>query len=287
MESYVKSEIIDLKNHNEITERWVQDRIMEDPSILNLGDLIVKDSERIQPTGGRLDLLLCNPETDQRYEVELQLGACDESHIIRTIEYWDVERKRFPQYKHCAVIIAEDITSRFFNVISLFGGNIPIIAIQLKALKYDNRISLFFTTVLNTTEYNEPEEDVSEPTDRKYWEEKGSEFSLTLTDELLRLSEQVAPGYSLKYNKYYIGLAKNGLAKNYISFTPRKEVVILSLKIAHEKEIDDELQASDLEILAYDNQFNNYRIRIHQSDLEKERERILKLMQRAFDNYKG
>ena len=122
---------------------------------------------------------------------------------------------------------------------------------------------------------------------RKYWEKRSSEFSLKLTDELLDLSEQVAPGYVLKYNKYYIGLAKNGLAKNYISFTPRKEVVILSLKIAHEKEIDDELQASDLETLAYDNQFNNYRIRIHQSDLEKERELILKLMQKAFNNYKG
>jgi len=32
-----------------------------------------------------------------RYHVELQLGATDESHIIRTIEYWDTERRRWPQ----------------------------------------------------------------------------------------------------------------------------------------------------------------------------------------------
>ncbi len=65
-----------------------------------------------------LDLLLQDPDTNRRYEVELQLGPTDESHIIRTIECWDIERKRYPQYDHCAVIVAEDITSRFLNVIS-------------------------------------------------------------------------------------------------------------------------------------------------------------------------
>jgi len=285
MENYVKSEIIDLKNHSEITEKWVQDKIIEDPSILNLGDLIVKESERIQPTGGRLDLLLCNPDTDQRYEVELQLGACDESHIIRTLEYWDVERKRFPQYKHCAVIIAEDITNRFFNVISLFNGNIPVIAIQLKALKYDNKISLFFTTVLDTRKFN-VEEGNWEPADRTFWEKKSGNFSLKLTDELFKLTERIAPGYSLKYNKPYIGLAKNGIAENFIFFTPRKKTVTLALKIAHEREIDEELLASDLEVLAYDNQYNNYKICVNQSDLKKEKALILKLMKRAFEEYK-
>jgi hypothetical protein len=110
-----------------------------------LGDVIVKDSERIQPSGGRLDLLLQDLESNRRYEVELQLGKTDESHIIRTIEYWDIEKKRYPQYDHCAVIIAEDITSRFLNVISLFNGYIPIIAIQVKAIKIDDNFSLFFT----------------------------------------------------------------------------------------------------------------------------------------------
>ena len=40
-------------------------------------------------------------------------SATDESHIIRTIEYWDIERKRYRQYDHTAVIVAEDITSGF------------------------------------------------------------------------------------------------------------------------------------------------------------------------------
>ena len=44
-----------------------------------------------------------------RYEVEIQLGATDESHLIRTIEYWDIERRCYPQYEHVAVIAAEDV----------------------------------------------------------------------------------------------------------------------------------------------------------------------------------
>ena len=87
---YVKFERISLKNDPELNERWVQERIAADPSILGLGDVVVKDKERIQPRAGRLDILLQDAETNLRYEVEIQLGSTDESHIIRTIEYWDI-----------------------------------------------------------------------------------------------------------------------------------------------------------------------------------------------------
>jgi hypothetical protein len=124
-------EKISLKDHPELNESWLQDVIAKNPEIIGLGELILKDKERIQPRAGRLDILLQDPELNKRYEVEIQLGKTDESHLVRTIEYWDIERKRYPQYEHCAVIIAEEITSRFLNVISLFNGNIPLVAIQL------------------------------------------------------------------------------------------------------------------------------------------------------------
>ena len=121
----VRPEKLNLLTNKELNEMWVQKVIADDPTILGLGDLILKDKERIHPKAGRLDLLLQDAESKRRYEVEIQLGKVDESHIIRTIEYWDIERKRYPQYDHCAVIIAEDITSRFLNVIGLFNGYIP------------------------------------------------------------------------------------------------------------------------------------------------------------------
>lgn len=106
-QAYVKPKRISLKSHPDYSEKWVQTLIADDPSILGIGDLVLRDQERIQPQAGRLDLLLQDPDTKRRYEVELQLGATDEAHIIRTVEYWDIERKRYPQYDHCAVLVAE------------------------------------------------------------------------------------------------------------------------------------------------------------------------------------
>ena len=91
---YVQMERLFIKSHAELGEKWVQERIADDPSILGLGDVIMKDKERLQPRAGRLDLLLQDVESNRRYEVEVQLGKTDESHIIRTLEYWDIERKR-------------------------------------------------------------------------------------------------------------------------------------------------------------------------------------------------
>ncbi|KGG14483.1 MULTISPECIES: hypothetical protein [unclassified Prochlorococcus] len=74
----------------------MQDIIADNPCILGIGDIILKDKERIHQGAGRLDLLLQDADGSGRYEVEIQLGTTDESHIIRTIEYWDIERKRYP-----------------------------------------------------------------------------------------------------------------------------------------------------------------------------------------------
>ncbi|MBY0568235.1 MAG: hypothetical protein K2P70_13050 [Hyphomonadaceae bacterium] len=180
----------------------MQARIAEDTSILGLGDLVLRDQERMQPRTGRLDLLLQDPESKRRYELELQLGATDESHIIRAIEYWDIERKRYPQYDHCAVLVAEDITSRFLNVISLFNGSIPLVAIQLQALKFDDQIGLVFTTVFNELRrglVDEDEDAEATPTDRAYWENRASKATLSLADEMLKIARECEPGLDLKY----------------------------------------------------------------------------------------
>ena len=94
---YVEFNKLDLKSHATLNEKWIQDRIVENPTILGLGELDVRDKERKQAKAGRLDLLLEDANSEnKRYTVELQLGKTDESHIIRTIEYWDIEQKRFP-----------------------------------------------------------------------------------------------------------------------------------------------------------------------------------------------
>jgi len=186
----LKLEVVSLKNSDTLTEKWVQDQIAHDPTILGLGELVLKDKERIQPHAGRLDLLLQDVDTLKRYEVEIQLGSTDEGHIIRTIEYWDIERKRYPQYEHAAVIVAEEITARFFNVIRLLNRAVPIIAIQLSAFRFDDEVVLQFIRVLDIYDEvgGEPEEEEgAELVDRAYWEKKSRPESLAVVESIKRV----------------------------------------------------------------------------------------------------
>jgi hypothetical protein len=131
---------------------WLQDRIYQNPACLGLGELDALAKERFQSGRGRLDILLKDSEDDTMYEVEVMLGETDETHIIRTIEYWDNEKRRWPQRQHIAVLIAEHINGRFFNVIHLLSHSIPIIAIQVALLQTGETKCLFFTKVLDTYE---------------------------------------------------------------------------------------------------------------------------------------
>lgn len=271
MKKIFNPEPIDIKNNPAITEKIIQDIIAENPSIIGLGDLILKDKERILPKSGRLDLLMQDPESSRRYEIELQLGKTDESHIIRTIEYWDIERKRYPQYDHCAVIIAEEITSRFLNVISLFNGSIPLIAIQMKAYKFDDQIGLIFNTVLDESRLGlvDEDEEVQEITNRDFWLKRGTEDTLKMADEILEIVNSITPGYALKYNKFYIGLAKDGQPDNFAICRPKKNYMRIELRIPKSTEMDNIIEKSALEEMDYDSRWGRYRIRLNKGDIKK------------------
>lgn len=285
MTAYTRPKRISLKNHPVYSENWVQDIIADDPSILGLGDLVLRDRERIQTRAGRLDLLLQDPETYKRYEVELQLGATDETHIIRSIEYWDIERKRYPQYEHCAVLVAEDITSRFLNVVSLFNGALPIIAIQMQAFEVGDHITLVFTKVLDELQrglVDEDEDAISAPTDRAYWEkDKGTPKTIALMDRMFELVKEGDPQSELKYNKFYVGLIKDGRANNYVAFRPHRTVVLFEPKLPRLEEIDTLLEDAGLETLEYATRWSNYRIRVTDADLKRHEDLFRRLINEA------
>lgn len=285
--SYIRPEPISLKAHPQFNEKWVQQLIADDPSILQLGDLILRDKERIQPHAGRLDLLLQNPETQRRYEVEIQLGSTDESHIIRTIEYWDEERKRYPQYDHCAVLIAEDITSRFLGVISLFNGTIPFIAIQMQALKVGDSMTVVFTKVLDerTRGLVDDDEDIKvAPTDRAYWEKRGSKKTVELADKLLTIAQETDPTLSFNYTKFYIGVLKDGQAFNFIAIRPRKSATNIDIQLPRDNSIDERIEQSGLETLPYDERCGAYRLILSGEDIKNKKDLLKELLELSYKN---
>lgn len=252
-----------------------------------MGDLVLKDKERAQLRAGRLDLLLQDPNTDRRYEVEIQLGKTDESHIIRTIEYWDIERRRYPQYDHCAVIIAENITSRLLNVISLFNGYIPLIAIQINAFEVGEDIGLLFTTVLDELPLGlvDEDEEVKEITDRNFWLSKGSEETVKVVDNILEIINSFAPGYELKYNKFYIGMAKSGRPNNFAVFRPRKSHVQVDIKLPLSEETSQLIEDSEFDNMGYDKHYSNYRLRVSKGEVKQKHDIFKKLLEKAEESF--
>ena len=283
---YVKPERIYLSNHPELNERWVQERLAEDPSLLGLGELIVKDKERIQPHAGRLDLLCQDAELNHRFEIEIQLGKTDESHIIRTIEYWDLERKRYPQYEHTAVIVAEDITGRFLNVISLFNGFIPLIALQLTAFRVGDSVSLVFTKVLDELRLGQvgEDEEVQAVTDRAYWEKRAARGTLEMADSLLMVLKEWDPELEFKYNKFYIGLARNGEPSNFVVFKPKRDWLRVEPRLEKADALDLLLEEAGLDVMDYDARWGRYRLRITKPDFRKHEATLKDVLKRALDH---
>lgn len=283
---YLRSTRIDMKSNSKISEAWIQSQIYQDPSLLGLGNLEVLDKERRQPRAGRLDLLLWDVSTETRYTVEIQLGSTDESHIIRTIEYWDIERNRYPQINHVAVIVAEDVTSRFLNVISLFNKSVPIIAIQLNAFQIGESFTLASVKILDTVEIAGMEEDEITPaTDRDYWlKEKASPTSVSLLDECIKIAKEFEPAAEPNYRKRYIGIHVNGLVDNFILFRPRKgDSMVFEFKLPYTEETARYIDDNDFDQLTYSRRWKSYRISLKVPDLKLRREEIKYLIGEAFE----
>lgn len=274
---------IPLKNNPKINEDMIQKFIFDNPTVLGLGDLTAIQREKIQPLGGRLDILLADDDGN-RYEVEIQLGSTDPSHIIRTIEYWDTERKRYPQYDHCAVIVAEEITGRFMNVISLFNGSIPLIALQLSAYKSGEDVSLVFTKIIDRIDLGTDEEEELVTTDRYYWENtKSTKNMMKIVDSIYEDLGDLISDYELKYNKFYIGLAIDGVAKNFIAFRPKKKFIYVEFRGNEDVEISKTLEEGGLDF-SYDSRRKRYEIKISSFEEYKEnREFFVRLANNAKD----
>lgn len=232
-----------------LDEYWLQDQIFENPGVLGLGDLDALAKERRQSSGGRLDILLKNAGDDSMYEVEVMLGETDETHIIRTIEYWDNERRRWPQRQHFAVLVAESINRRFFNVIHLLSHSIPIIAVQVSLLDINGARSLFFTKVLDTFEEIDDGTTIDNTAyTRESWMSK-SKWTVDAADNLLDITREIFAEPSLSYVKEYIAINVSG--NNYLWLRKRSQnKSLLGFRIAP-SDIDDAAALLDANNIPY------------------------------------
>jgi hypothetical protein len=277
-----------LKGNPDFNEAWLQGVIAQDPSILDLGDLVLLQRERPQPRAGRLDLLFKDEELNRRYTFELQLGVVDESHIIRAIEYWDNEKRRYPEIDHCAVICAETINTRFLNVISLFNRQIPLIALQVRAIQIEDKVVVTFTKVLDEVPRRNIEEEieVTQNTDRSTWELKVGKDNLQLLDKLASSIEIKTSPFKLTYVKPYIGCSVEGRAANFLVFKPTKSGHLrIDSKLRLSKDQIDKLESADIEVLPYAPYWKVHPIKLSKEQVENPPPEFFDWVKDAYNYY--
>jgi hypothetical protein len=187
------------------------------------------------------------------------------------------------------VIVAEEITSRFLNVISLFNGTIPLIAIQMRALQLGNAVSLVFTTVLDQVLLGlvDEDEEVHEVTDRAYWETRGSKSTVSMADEVLEILRTLDPTLELKFNKFYVGLARMGQPDNFVVLRPKKKDLRIEARVDKDTAIEQKLETAGLDLMDYDERSGRYRVRLAKGDVKKHAEVLTELLAAAHSKATG
>ncbi len=236
-------------------EYWLQDIIYQNPTVLGLGDLVTVNKEKKQSSGGRLDILLKEPSENLMYEVEVMLGETDPSHIIRAIEYWDNEKRKYPQRQHFCVLVAESFDRRYFNVIQLMSLNIPMIAIQADLLDVKGEKILNFTKVIDI--YIEPQEDeedvkqVNESTWNTY-----SPWTNSNAKEIFDILKDQNERVELRYTKSYININIDG--RNLYWFSKRmKPTSALHFSVKDDEKVDAIKKILEENEIGYN--YNNYK----------------------------
>jgi hypothetical protein len=144
---FVRADRVRLTSHPTLNETWLRERIVGDPSILGLGDLRLADEGRLRD--GRLELLLRDPATARRFTVVARVGPAEEADLVRALEQWSVERTRYPEHEHFAVLVAEEFPARVLGAATTLGGSIPLSALQASALHVGDHLSLYFAVVVD------------------------------------------------------------------------------------------------------------------------------------------
>jgi len=213
-----------------------------------------------------------------RYEVKIVLGKTDPSHIVRCIEYWDVERRRYPGYEHIAVLIAEDVTSRFLNVLSLMAGNVPMIAIQLNALKIGEHLVLDFVHVLNQTSLRNDDTNGGSGTEvpRSFWDAKVGPEIMSIAEGVCELAKEFSDReFIMACSKSHIAISEPGTRCRLAFVHPKQRYAHLSVKVA---ELDEWHGRFEEDGLPLSKRMLRLRVTLSPNDLKKHRDLLKKFL---------
>ena len=99
------------------------------------------------------------------------------------------------------------------------------------------------------------------PTDRTYWEKRTSKKMMENIDKIYNALGEIVSGFELKYNKFYIGLSKDGISRNFLMFRPKKSFLYIVIKTKENNPLLQEIENDGLEI-NYTPRWNECKIKL-------------------------
>jgi len=84
-----------------------------------------------------------------------------------------------------------------------------------------------------------------------------------------------------KYNKFYIGLAKDGRPYNFAVLRPKKNNMQAEIKLPHSEELDTIIEENQLDDMGYNKRYGNYRIRLTKGEIQEKKEVLKDLLTKA------
>ncbi len=167
----------------------------------------------------------------------------------------------------------------------LFNGLIPLIAIQMQAFSAGSHLTVVFTKVLDELSFGLEDEDekaLTAPTDRAYWEVRATKETVSLADDILNCLKEFDDDLTLNFNKFYIGIEKEGQPFNFVAFKPNKTRINFEIKLPLDEGIDQKISSTGLDTLGYDRRSGSYRIQLSPNEIANNREILTELSQLAY-----
>lgn len=271
--TFVKSQPLSLAGHADYDEAWLERLIKSDTAILGLGSIQVISSQ-IQQSKGRLDLLLRDETNEVIYVVELMLGPLDESHIVRTVEYWlrERDRKSHEDYELVAVLAAEKVLeSRFVDVVRFLSRQMPLLLMEVSALQVESHLTLKFIKVFDGRRLEGEAISPAPEASRESWIDSASPETVSLAEKLVDMLKGIDPSISLTFKQDFLGLRLGNRANNFMTFQPRRRFLRVWARTVNAVAFARSLKDAGIELLAgCDEEWIHFRITLPQFEQSKE-----------------
>jgi hypothetical protein len=101
------------------------------------------------------------------------------------------------------------------------------------------------------------------------------------------LAREFDPALEPKYNKFYIGLAKDGQPNNFVVSRPRKNTMMFTVRLPQSAEMQSKLEASGFEFVDFDRRQGGYRLRLGMDDLKARGDALREIVGMAYRNRAG